>query len=335
MRELADTLKGWRQHGRRVAVATLVAVQGSAPRRSGARMLVSDDGSVEGSVSGGCVESDLARVALDMIASGEAAKLLDYELATSVDSRPGAERGPGATSCGSISVLVEVLAGDEPALDLALAELAAGRACSLVTALPPGSGRLCIDHDDNRAGDMQGSLGALTAAQLRDSSEVFFEELEPDEPLYIVGATDTAAQLCRMASATGFAVTVIDPRAAFARPDRFQDARALLCEWPQAVFKREDLPVTASVVTLSHDEKFDMPALEAALAADIRYVGALGSRATQARRRSELASRGVAEEQLDSIHGPVGLDLGGREPAEIAVAVLAELVAARHGRALS
>ncbi|MBC8292854.1 MAG: XdhC family protein, partial [Proteobacteria bacterium] len=238
-------------------------------------------------------------------------------------------------SCGSISVLVEVLAGDEPALDLALAELAAGRACSLVTALPPGSGRLCIDHDDNRAGDMQGSLGALTAAQLRDSSEVFFEELEPDEPLYIVGATDTAAQLCRMASATGFAVTVIDPRAAFARPDRFQDARALLCEWPQAVFKREDLPVTASVVTLSHDEKFDMPALEAALAADIRYVGALGSRATQARRRSELASRGVAEEQLDSIHGPVGLDLGGGEPAEIAVAVLAELVAARHGRALS
>lgn len=326
MRELAGTLERWRQQGRRVAVATLVAVQGSAPRRSGARMLVSDDGSVEGSVSGGCVESDLARVALDMMASGEAAKLLDYELAAS---------GTEASSCGSISVLVEVLAGDEPALDLALAELAAGRACSLVTALPPGSGRLCIDHDDNRAGDMQGSLGALTAVQLRDSSEVYFEELEPDEPLYIVGATDTAAQLCRMASATGFAVTVIDPRAAFARPDRFQDALALLCEWPQEVFARVDMPATASLVTLSHDEKFDMPALEAALAADIRYVGALGSRATQARRRGELALRGVAEEQLDSIHGPVGLDLGGREPAEIAVAVLAELVAARHGRALS
>lgn len=330
MRELADTLRRRRDQGRRVAMATLVAVEGSAPRRRGARMLVADDGSVQGSVSGGCVESDLARVALAMLADDSQPTLFDYELASEIESVTGE-----AASCGSIRVLVEVLPEDDPALDLALAELAAGRGCSLVTALPPGSGRLCIDHDDNRTGVMQDSLGALTAGQLRDSDEVFFEQLEPDEQLYIVGATDTAAHLCRMASATGFAVTVIDPRAAFARRDRFQQASALLCEWPQEVFEREDLPTTASVVTLSHDEKFDLPALEAALSGDIRYVGALGSRSTQARRRRELAARGVEEKKLDRVHGPVGLDLGGREPAEIAVAVLAELVAARHGRTLS
>jgi xanthine dehydrogenase accessory factor len=161
---------------------------------------------------------------------------------------------------------------------------------------------------------------------------VFLEAIEAPPRLFIVGATHAAVALSRFAAALGFRVTVIDPRSPFATPERFPDAE-LRRDWPDAVLGEADLDASCCVATLTHDPKFDLPALGCALRSPARYVGALGSRATQERRRAALREQGFGEDALARVRGPIGLDLGARSPEEIALAILAEIVAVRRGRA--
>ncbi|MFB3068915.1 MAG: XdhC family protein [Acidobacteriota bacterium] len=163
-------------------------------------------------------------------------------------------------------------------------------------------------------------------------SEVFIEVFPPTPRLIIIGAVHAAIPLITFAKVLGFRTTVVDPRSAFATPQRFSHADELIVKWPQEALSPSDFNEGTYLVALSHDEKLDNPALKLALESPCRYIGALGSRKTHARRVASLKEMGLTDEQLSRIHSPIGLNLGGRRPAEIAVSILAEIIALRHGQ---
>lgn len=165
-----------------------------------------------------------------------------------------------------------------------------------------------------------------------DSIDVLIETYPAPSHLIIVGAVHTAIPLTTAARLLGFRVSVIDPRTAFATAERFPDADALIIEWPDEALPRLRLDRSTYVAVLTHDPKFDDPAVRIALAHPVRYIGALGSARTQARRRATLLEAGVAEHELARIHGPIGLAIGARTPAELAISILAEIIAVRHGK---
>jgi len=162
--------------------------------------------------------------------------------------------------------------------------------------------------------------------------EVFIESFPPPQQLIIMGAVHVAVSLARLAKMLGFRVTVVDPRGVFATRERFPEADRLLVEWPQDAFNLLDINSSTYVVVLTHDPKLDLPALVWALNSEARYVGAIGSRSTTQQRKADLAEMGATEEQLARIHAPIGLNIGALTPAEIAVAIMAEIVAVRRGK---
>ena len=162
--------------------------------------------------------------------------------------------------------------------------------------------------------------------------EVFVETFEPLPQLFIVGAVHVAVHLVHFARQLGFRTVVVDARSAFATAERFPHADELVVEWPADYLARAPLHANTYCVFLTHDEKLDNPALQIALEAGVRYVGALGSSRTHAKRVAALLESGLGQELIDRIHAPIGLDLGGRRPEEIAMAIAAELVAVRNGR---
>jgi xanthine dehydrogenase accessory factor len=164
-------------------------------------------------------------------------------------------------------------------------------------------------------------------------ARIFIESFPPRPRLFVVGATHTAIPLVRMAAALGFRVSVIDPRTPFATHERFPEAHELRLEWPHEVLDAAGLDANCFVLTLTHDLKFDIPTLARALRSEVRYIGALGSRRTHERRKTRLRDEGFGDADLARIHTPIGLDIGARSPEEIALAILAEIVAVRHGRA--
>jgi xanthine dehydrogenase accessory factor len=301
VRDLADTIDRWRARGDRVALATVVATRRSAPRPVGSKLAVSERGELHGSVSGGCVESDVALAAGEVIADG-APRLLTYgiedELAWSV----------GLPCGGEIDVFVERFEGElpqEPSVTLTVLE--GERAGERVDAeIPPGPSRV-LELDGER---------------------VFAEVLGPPPQLLVVGATDTAEELCRAARALGWRTAVIDPRPALVTRERLPSADELTVAWPDELEAGAD----TAVVVLTHEERLDVPALTKALSSDAFYVGAIGSRRTQEKRRERLLEAGLDEEQLERLAGPAGLDLGAHTPAETAVSILAEVLAVRAGR---
>ena len=162
--------------------------------------------------------------------------------------------------------------------------------------------------------------------------EVLIESYPAPPHLIIVGAVHTAIPLTSAAKLLGFRVSVVDPRTTFATPERFPDADALITEWPDEALPTMRLDRSTYIAVLTHDPKFDDPAVRAALAHPVRYIGALGSQKTQARRRASLLEAGVDEHELERIHGPIGLSIGARTPAELAISILAEIVAVRRGK---
>ena len=301
MRELAETIERWRARGDRVALATVVATRRSAPRPVGSKLAVSERGDLFGSVSGGCVESEVALVAADVIADG-APRLLSYgiddELAWSV----------GLPCGGEIDVFVERFEGDLPGEGVTLTVLEGERAGERLAAeIPPGPSRV-LELDGER---------------------VFAEVLGPPPKLLVVGATDTAEELARAAKALGWRTEVVDPRPALVTRERLPSPDELVVAWPDEL----EADAETAVVVLTHEERLDVPALTAALASDAFYVGAIGSRRTQEKRRERLLEAGATEEQLERLSGPAGLDLGAHTPAETAVSILAEVLAVRAGRA--
>lgn len=354
MRDLYTTLQSWTEEGVPVARAVVIRTFGSSPRREGATMLRAADGRISGSVSGGCVEGATAEHMARAAASGTQ-RVVRFGISDSDAWDVGLACG------GTIDVLVQpaVPAAALEAVNATLGEGGIGRA--VVTSLPEGSpgqgigaSRLgpeaapeptLLVHEDGR---LEGSLGdaaadaalveAAQAAISRGTSTVvelagrqlFVEAFAVRPRLVVVGAVEVAVALVRLGRELGYETVLIDGRPAFATRERFPDVDQLVIGWPDEVADDLGLGPRDAVAVLSHDPKFDDPAITEALRRDCRYVGAIGSRKTQRARRERLAAAGLGEAQLARLHGPIGLDLGGREPAETALAIMAEIVARRH-----
>ena len=312
----------WLGEGAGVSLATVVETWGSSPRPAGSQLAVREGGDFVGSVSGGCVEGAVVEQALQVMQSGEAESLsfgVTDEMAWEV----------GLACGGQVRVHVEALVDGE-----ALAALLAAR-----DAREPrvwlrwleAERRQLLAPDDFpglEAGLAEAARQALRGDVARsvESAEgpVFVQPLNPPLRLVVVGAVHIAQHLADMARGAGYAVTVVDPRGAFASEARFPGV-ALSRAWPEAALREIGLDARSALVALSHDPKIDEPALEVGLATEVFYVGALGSRRTHARRLERLRERGLDEAALARIHAPVGLDIGARSPAEIAVSVLAQI----------
>lgn len=319
--EILIQAERWRRSGAGVAIATVVETFGSAPRPLGAHLVVDETGRFFGSVSAGCVEGDVIAAALDVIVDG-APRLLEFGVADEVAWRAGLSCG------GRIAVFVERL--DEAGMELLAASnrlSAARRAHAIATPLEGGAARL-VDGDDALA-----AHGGRSSIVTHESGRWFVECRLPIPRLVIVGAVHVAQALAPMARIANFDVVVVDPRPAYATPDRFPDAR-LDPRWPDEALPDIGLDSATAVVVLTHDSKIDDPALKAALGADCFYIGALGSRATHARRVERLLAGGVTRETLARIHAPIGLDIGALSSADIAVSTLSEIILERRRKPL-
>ncbi|TXC69730.1 XdhC family protein [Sphingomonas ginsenosidivorax] len=295
--------KAWK--GEPMAIATVVSTWGSAPRPKGSHMLVHADGRFEGSVSGGCVESDILATAADVIA-GAPFSVRSYGVADAAAWEVGLPCG------GEIAVMVQPVSaeGFDPELfDRIAAARDAGDALTVSTDLASG-------HSDARP---------------LETGQAFVNRYDPPRRLLIVGAVQIAQSLAQLATTLGIETVVIDPRARFLTEERFPSV-TLDDRWPdEAIAAYRPGPSTA-VVTLSHDIKIDDPALIAALGSDAAYVGALGSRKSHAARRERLATAGLSPEQIERIDAPVGIDIGAIGPSEIALSVAAAMIGAFHDR---
>ncbi len=296
-----------------------------------------------GSVSSGCVEGDLYEHIQQVIESGEP-RLLEYGITDEMAIEVGLACG------GDIEVLVAPFDPKSEVWDALERVTSEAGAAVLLTGLsdeirtrqllffPDGSrvGSLGTEDLDQRAEEMARPLldaGGTQIIELDDpSASIFCEAFLPPPRLAIVGATPVAAALCHLASFLEMAVTVIDPREVFAKEERFPDADRVLCLWPEEALKEIELDRYWSVVVLAHDRKLDVPALAAALKAGCLYVGQIGGGRTQRLRKEALAELGIPEEQIEKIHGPVGLDIGALSPEEIALSIIAELLAVRRGK---
>jgi xanthine dehydrogenase accessory factor len=292
----------------RKAVATVVATRRTAPRPIGSKLVVAESGAMEGSVSGGCVESDVVLVAEEVLAGG-APRLVTYGITDDM------ALGIGLPCGGEIDVFVEPL--EESDADVVLTVVAG-----------EGVGRKLSDP---RLVDRARRRGRSHVIQLEDRT-VFAEVHGPPPRLLVYGAVDTAEALCRAAKLLGWHATVADARGRFATRERVPSADELLVQWPDEALAQVQPDYATAIVVLTHDDKFDLPLLQAALATDAFYVGALGSRRNQERRRELLLEAGVSEEDVDRIAGPCGLDIGAESPEETALSILAEILAVRAAR---
>jgi xanthine dehydrogenase accessory factor len=308
MNEALAAIRRWRDGGQAVAVATVVATRRSAPRPLGSKLVVSEAGELAGSVSGGCVESDVAVHAREVLETGEP-KLLSYGIADETAWEVGLPCG------GEIDVFLERFDGELP---------------------DPETPQVVFTVvDGDRAGERWVSQEAeITRTQLleRDGEQVFAEVLGPPPRLLVFGAVDLAEELCRAAKGLGWRTVVSDARARFVTAERVPSADELVIAWPEEALERFAPDERTAVVVLTHEDRWDVPALAGALATDAFYIGALGSRRTQDRRRERLLETGVSEERLERLCGPAGLDLGAGTPAETALSILAEILAVRAGR---
>ena len=337
MRDVLPQIEAWTRAGQPFALATVVQTWGSAPRAAGSRMVVGADGRIEGSVSGGCVEAAVVEAAREVLRTATP-KLLHFGVADEAAWAVGLACG------GTIEVFVEK--PDPSFLDRARELVKADQAAVLATVVEgPLAGRWMAARSD---GPAEGTLGKLSEpvraaalGALREGKSlrtrvgeapVFLDVLRPTPTLVAVGGVHIAIALTRIAQALGYRTIVVDPRPAFGNEARFPHADRVASEWPDEALGRIGLTRETAVAVLTHDPKLDDPALRAALVSPAFYVGALGSKTTQAKRRQRLLEAGLSETQVGRLHAPIGLDLGGRSPEEIAVSVMAQVVAVRNGR---
>ncbi|MFC7980866.1 XdhC family protein [Streptomyces sp. NPDC057336] len=335
-------------------LATVVSAYGSAPRRPGALMICAPDGTVTGSVSGGCVEGAVHDLAQQAVRDGIPV-LGRYAVS---DDDAGAV---GLTCGGTIEVLVERVDRQSfPELGVLMELLRAGDAVAVATAVEPhgsvsagarlvywpggttgSTGDSAVDVEVTAAARQllaqgrshmfrTGSGDASTGAAPR----VFVNCLVPQPRMLVYGATEFASALTRQGALLGFRVTVCDARPVFTTPERFPDADEVVVDWPHRHLAAEAaagrIDHSTAVISLTHDPKFDAPLLQAALQMDLAYVGALGSRRTAGQRRAWLRAAGVRDDQLARLSSPAGLDLGGADPAETALSIASEILLHRH-----
>jgi xanthine dehydrogenase accessory factor len=319
--------------------AVVTSVWGSAPRPEGACLLATADGRLVGSVAGGCIESATAVEVAEAIARG-APKLVTFGVSNQRAWEVGLACG------GTIRVFVE------PTVRPDILEAARGPGGVVVATVLEGTGvgsALVVSDDGTERGSLPPGIdrGAVADAARRalavatsstielpgpgGTTSVFLEVFSRRPKLLIFGGVHIAAALVPLAKALGYRTVVADGREAFLSRERFPEADELVLGWPEEVFARVGIDAATYVCVLSHDPKFDEPALKIALRSQAGYVGAIGSRKTQAVRREKLRAAGLSDAELSRLHGPIGLDLGGRQPAEVALAILAEITAARYG----
>lgn len=336
MRDILAEVERWRAAGEPVALATVVQAWGSAPRAAGAKMAVSGGGEIAGSVSGGCVENAVIEAAAAVLAAGSP-RLLHFGVSDETAWSVGLACG------GTIDVFVETLRPDswEPFL----AAVAARRPAAVATAI--GGPDALIGAKVLLLGDgaASGSLGEGVAASTREAlaegasrrisvgdADVFIEVVLPPPTLIVVGGVHIAVALISMARTLGYRTVLVDPRESFANARRFPHVDRIVSAWPDAALQEIGLDASTAVAVLTHDPKLDDPALLTALRSPAFYVGALGSSRTQEKRRGRLLGAGLPEGALARLYAPIGLNLGGRGPEEIALSVMAQIVASRNRR---
>ncbi|MGW0911485.1 XdhC family protein [Streptomyces sp. NPDC002784] len=354
MLDIAEELHRWVEQGRDFAVATVVAVGGSAPRQPGAALAVDTDGTAIGSVSGGCVEGAVYELCRQALQDGDT--VLERFGYSDEDAF-----AVGLTCGGVIDILVTPVRAADPArpvIGAALAAAARGEAAAVARIVsgpaelrgrallvrPGGSpeggfgAHPELDRtvaaeagaylDAGRTGTLEiGEQGSRCGAPLT----VLVESSVPPPRMIVFGAIDFASALVRIGKFLGYHVTVCDARPVFATPARFPEADEIVVEWPHQYLERTRVDARTVLCVLTHDAKFDVPLLRLALRLPVAYVGAMGSRRTHLERNERLRQVGVTDMELARLRSPIGLDLGARTPEETALSIAAEIVANRRG----
>jgi xanthine dehydrogenase accessory factor len=317
MREVLSDLKTWTADREQIALATVVETWGSSPRPLGSKMVVSRSGKMAGSVSNGCIEGAVFEEAQKVLKAG-APNLAAFGVTDDVAFSVGLACG------GHIEVFVQPFGLVHQQLMKLLDE---NRPATLRTNLV--TGETVLEEGTPSGSELAHRERRTRAGRLLE--DWFIEPFRRPAHLVIVGAIHIAIPLHRLAKLMGYRVTVIDARAKFATKERFPDADELIVAWPDEAASKLKLDNSTYVVILTHDPKFDLPALRAVLGKDVGYIGAIGSRKTNENRFAALREEGFTEEQLSRVHGPIGLDLGGRGAEETALGILAEITAVRFG----
>ena len=351
MKEILSDLERWRQAGQRAALARVVDLEGSGPRAPGAAMAVTAEGEVVGSVSGGCVEGAVVTESLEVIETGDC-RMVSFGYS---DDEAFAV---GLTCGGTIHLFVEpvewgpvhaALSADlTQELPAALATVIEGPGTGAKMLVRPAGGSAVgslgtsgLDRSVER--DARGELVAGRSGIRRYSERgeirgqevsVFVESFAPPPRMLIFGAVDFTAALARVAKVLGYRVTVCDARSVFATPRRFPMADDVVVSWPDRLLEEvgSELGPRDAVCVLTHDAKFDVPAITTALGTDVGYIGVMGSRRTHDDRTARLLDAGVTREQLARLRSPVGLDIGAATPEETAISIMSEIIAMRTGR---
>jgi xanthine dehydrogenase accessory factor len=339
MRDILPDLDHWRAENKSIALATVIQTWGSSPRRAGAKMAITPDGGIVGSVSGGCVEGAVFEEGVAALKANRP-ELLHFGVADETAWEVGLACG------GSIDVFVKpldveffnalrsVVVKEQPAVTV-----------TVVRGPDTLMGREILVRDDEQVfGTLNEEWNAVILnlaketlahgeprrVMLNEEVEVFMERILPPPTLIAVGGVHIAVALVALAKTLGFRTVVVDPRGAFGNQARFPHVDQLIQSWPQEAFQQIPITGSTAIAMLTHDPKLDDPALKIALPSPAFYVGALGSKTTQAKRRQRLLDGGLTEAQLERLHGPIGLEIGARTPEEIAMSIMAEVVAARN-----
>lgn len=355
MKDVLDEVEKWLNLGHTVALATVVSTLGSSPREIGAVMAVNDAGVVVGSVSGGCVEAAVVEEALTVIQDSQP-RLVSYgvsdELGLSV----------GLTCGGTIEIFVELLSDKLLSSEIHLGDIFQAirqssqipvAICTLIEGMTPGAKIIvtenghCLgslgntDIDQVVTEDAQGMLSQAMTKLCRYGVQgerrqtevaVFVESFAPPPHLIIFGAVDFTRSLSSLGKMLGYRVTVCDARSRFATIARFPAADEVIVEWPDQYLENNLVDHRTIIVILTHDPKFDVPALVSAVKTPAAYIGAMGSRRATLDRITRLQGAGLTEAEISRISAPIGLDIGARTSEETAVSIMAEVIAQRSGR---
>jgi xanthine dehydrogenase accessory factor len=341
MRDILADLDRWILSDRQIAIATVIQTWGSSPRRAGSKLAIASDGQFSGSVSGGCVENAVMEVALDSLKTHRA-QLLHFGVADETAWEVGLACG------GSIDVLVKPI---DIVLFQALRNAWIDETHSVHVTVIRGSehilGREMLVRED---GVVVGTIGnhrqqkALQLANdvfvhgesqrmmLDDETELFLEFISPPPTLIAVGGVHIAVALMDMAKTLGYRTVVVDPRSVWGNEERFPNVGQLIHSWPEKAFEQIKITRSTAIAMLTHDPKLDDAALKIALTSPAFYVGALGSKTTNAKRRERLLGEGITEQQFSRLHAPIGIDIGASTPEEIALAVMAQVVETQRKR---
>jgi xanthine dehydrogenase accessory factor len=340
MRDILPDLDQWgASENKPIALATVIQTWGSSPRQAGAKMAITPDGKITGSVSGGCVEGAVFESGVEVLKTNRP-QLLHFGVADETAWEVGLACG------GSIDIFVKpldaetfkrlrsVILEERPAVNISVVRGPDKLLAKELLLRDDGSVIGSIDDELNRralevAKESLGS-GESRRAMLSEDVEIFAEVILPPPTLIAVGGVHITIALMALAKTLGYRTVVIDPRSAFGNETRFPNVDQLIPSWPQEAFGQIPITRSTAIAMLTHDPKLDDPALKIALASPAFYVGALGSRTTQTRRRQRLLDEGLTEAQLGRLHGPIGLDLGAGTPEEIAMSIMAEIVAVRN-----